>query len=68
MTTNVAPDPKRPRLESGPSSLDRNKLARKPSPPFWVSLAERSGNFLVHMGQIGRMLYEATVAVFKKAL
>ena len=66
MATNVAPDPKRPSLEPGRTSLERLKIARKPPPPPWVALAQRAGNFLEHMGQLGRLLFEATAAIFKK--
>ncbi|HRI67696.1 MAG TPA: ABC transporter permease [Polyangium sp.] len=66
MTTKVAPDPNRPSLDPGRSSLDRLKLAPKPSPPPWEALFRRTGNFLEHMGQLGRLLFEATLAIFKK--
>lgn len=66
MTTNVAPDPKRPSLEPGRTSLERLKMAPKPPPSFLERLLASGANFLMHMGQIGRMFYEANLAMFKR--
>jgi phospholipid/cholesterol/gamma-HCH transport system permease protein len=37
-----------------------------PEPPLFTQLVRRSGNFLVHMAQIGRLLYEAIAAMFRR--
>lgn len=62
MTTSASPQPSKPR----PSRSVQVQLPPRPSPPFWQSAFKRTGNFLAHMGQIGRMLYEATIAIFKR--
>jgi phospholipid/cholesterol/gamma-HCH transport system permease protein len=59
MTTSLAP-------QSGRPSGERPRIAPKPPPPPWASMLVRGGNFLVHMGQIGRMFYEAIIATFRR--
>ncbi|MDI1482070.1 ABC transporter permease [Polyangium sp. y55x31] len=37
-----------------------------PEPPFFSKLAQRAANFLVHLGQIGRMTRETFAAMFQR--
>ncbi len=37
-----------------------------PSPPFWSTFGERGANFLVHLGQIGRMTRDTFAAMFRR--
>lgn len=59
MTTSLAP-------QSGRPGGEHPRIVPKPPPPPWVAAMTRTGNFLVHMGQIGRMFYEAIVAMFRR--
>ncbi|WP_338046688.1 ABC transporter permease [Polyangium spumosum] len=47
-------------------STPSKKLPALPEPPFWVKLAQRGSNFLVHLGQLGRMTGETFAAMFKR--
>jgi len=57
--------PVRPELSSAPGSL-RRLPGPAPEPPFFSRLLQRGLNFLVHLGQIGRMTAEAFVAMWKR--